>query len=84
MAGLPEREKAAVMFVAQGGTLRDAARALGVSDSAMQQSKRNLGVKVLEFMGSDVLRDVQRRPQRRDGLEPTREKLACRHERCAA
>jgi len=50
--GLPERERVAVLFVAEGKTLREAARSLGVSDSAMQGSKRSLGVKILEFMGN--------------------------------
>ena len=82
-AGLSERENTMVVFVAEGKTLRDAAHVLKVSDSTMQNSKRNLGVKILEFMGSGILREVQRRPQWQEGLEATKEKMACRHQRVA-
>jgi len=83
-AGLPERERVAVLFVAEGRTLREAARSLGVSDSCMQGSKRRLGVKILEFMGADIMVEVRRRPQWRSNLEATREKHACRVLRQAA
>jgi DNA-directed RNA polymerase specialized sigma24 family protein len=83
-AGLPERERVAVLFVAEGRTLREAARSLGVSDSAMQGSKKSLGVKILAFMGADIMVEVRRRPQWRSNLEATRERQACRVERQAA
>jgi hypothetical protein len=83
-AGLPDREKAAVEFLLEGKTLREAGKALGFSDSSMQQSKRALAGKILEFMGPDILTQVRRLPQWRNGLDATREKQACRHERCAA
>lgn len=77
-AGLPERERVAVVLVAEGKTLRQAARYLGVSESSMQTSKRRLGVKILEFMGADIMIEVRRWPQWRNGLEATRERQACR------
>jgi DNA-directed RNA polymerase specialized sigma24 family protein len=83
-AGLPERERVVVVLVAEGKTLREAARSLGVSDSAMQTSKKRLGVKILEFMGADIMVEVRRRPQWRNSLEATREKQACRVHRQAA
>jgi DNA-directed RNA polymerase specialized sigma24 family protein len=83
-AGLPERERVAVVLVAEGKTLRQAARYLGVSESTMQTSKRRLGVKILEFMGADIMIEVRRRPQWRNSLEATREKQACRVQRQAA
>jgi DNA-directed RNA polymerase specialized sigma24 family protein len=83
-AGLPERERVAVVLVAEGKSLREAARLLGVSDSTMQSSKRRLGVKILEFMGADILVEVRRRPQWRNSLEATRERQACRVQRQAA
>jgi hypothetical protein len=83
-AGLPEREKAAVDFLIEGKTLREAGRSLGVGDSTMVNSKKSLAGKILEFIGAGILHDVQQRPQWKDGLEATREKLACRHERQAA
>ena len=80
-AGLPERERAVIQFMVEGGSLRDAAHFLQVSDSAMQSSKRNVAVKILEFMGFDILVQIQRRPQWKQNLETIREKMACREER---
>jgi transposase len=74
----------AVVLVAEGKTLREAAQYLGVSESTMQTSKRRLAVKILEFMGTDILVEVRRRPQWRNSLEATREKQACRVQRQAA
>jgi len=65
----------------QGKTLREAAHALSVSDSAMQHSKRSVAAKVLQFMGCDILVQVQRRPQWKQNLETIRERMACREER---
>ncbi len=78
LAGLPEREKAVVQFMAEGKTLRQAAHVLQVSDSSMQSSKRNVGMKLLEFMGAGILVEIQRRPQWRQNLEAIRERMACR------
>jgi hypothetical protein len=49
----------------------------------MQTSKRRLGVKILEFMGADIMIEVRRRPQWRNCLEATRERQACRVQRQA-
>ena len=81
LAGLPERERVAIEFMVQGKTLREAAHVLRVSDSAMQQSKRNVAVKILEFMGAGILVEIQRRPQWKQNLETIRERMACREER---
>jgi hypothetical protein len=82
-AGLPERERAAVLLAAEGKTLREAARYLGVSESSMQTSKGRLGVKILDFMGADIMIEVGCRPQWRNSLEATRERQACRVQRHA-
>ncbi|MGA3181886.1 MAG: hypothetical protein ABSF38_16220 [Verrucomicrobiota bacterium] len=81
VAALPERERVAIGFMVEGKTLRDAAHRLGVSDSTMRDSKRNVAGKILDFMGFDILVQVQRQPQWKDGLDATRERLACRVER---
>src|SRR5258708_823529 len=72
VAALPERERTVIEFMAEGETLQAAARALRVSHSTMRTSKRNLGMKILEFMGAGILGEVQRRPQWKEGLEATR------------
>jgi hypothetical protein len=81
VAALPERERIAVEFMAEGKSLRDAARVLRVSDSAMQSSKRELRVKLLQFMGANILVEIQRRPQWKQNLDASRERTACRAER---
>ena len=81
VADLPERERLAVEFLVEGKSLRDAARVLRVSDSAMQSSKRDLRVKILEFMGANILVEIERKPQWKQNLETTRERMACRGER---
>ncbi len=43
--GLPEGEMAAIAFMVLGKTLRDAAHALRVSDSTMQNTKGASGIK---------------------------------------
>ncbi len=81
MAGLSDRERVAIEFMVEGRSLRDAAHVLRVSDSTMQSSKRDLRVKILEFMGVGILVDIQRRPQWKQNLETIRERMACRVER---
>jgi len=81
LAALPERERVAVELMGEGRSLRDAARVLRVSDSTMQSSKRNVAEKILEFMGFDILVQIQRRPQWKQNLETIRERMACREER---
>ena len=81
VAALPERERVAIEFMAEGKTLREAAHVLRVSDSAMQSSKRNLAVKILEFMGAGILVEIQRWPQWKQNLETIRARMACREER---
>ena len=81
VAALPERERVAIEFMAEGRSLRDAAHVLRVSDSAMQSSRRNVAVKILEFMGVGILMEIQRRPQWKQNLETIRERMACREER---
>ena len=83
-SGLSERERATVMSVAEGRSLQDVGIEFGVSNSAMQGTKRSLAGKILEFMGVEILVEVRRSPRWKDNLEATREKLACRHQRQAA
>ena len=79
-------EKLVVEFLSAGKTLRDVARKVGVSDSAMQTYRRKIAVKLLEFMGADVLRDLAIMPGWRINLDCEREAQACRNDRraCAA
>lgn len=80
-AGLNDRDRAVIEFVVEGRTLRDAAHALRVSDSTMQKARCNLALKIVEFMGLDILVEVRRSPRWKDSLDATRERQACRDER---
>jgi hypothetical protein len=79
---LPERERLAIEFMLEGKSLRDAAHVLRVSDSSMQSSKRSLRVKILEFMGAEILVEIQRRPRWKEHINAARERMACRYDRC--
>ena len=37
--------------------------------------------KIWEFMGFDILVQIQRQPQWKQNLEATKEKMACKHQR---
>jgi FixJ family two-component response regulator len=78
---LSKREKAMVQFVAEGKPLRKAARALRVSSSAVKNTKRDLALKLLDFMGADILVQVQRSPWWKKDLQAIQAKMACREER---
>jgi hypothetical protein len=81
VAALPKREKAMVEFMIEGKSGSSMARKLKVSDSTIRNSKRTLAIKIQEFMGFDILVQVQRRPEWKNNLASTKEKMACRHER---
>ena len=76
-------EQLVVEFLSAGKTLRDVARKVGLSDSTMQNYRRKIAVKILEFMGSDVLADIAHMPWWRISLDCERESQACRAERRA-
>ena len=58
------------------------ARKLRVCSSTINNCKSDLAVKNQEFMGCEILVDVQRSPRWKQDLETIREKMAYRHERC--
>ena len=81
MSGLSARERAVIECLVDGRSLRDVAHAFHLCDSSIQGTKRNLAVKILEFMGFDILIQVRKSPRRKDDIMTGRERLACRHER---
>jgi FixJ family two-component response regulator len=81
MAGLSTRDQAIIQFMIEGKTGSALARKLKVCDSTISNSKRNLAVKILEFMGCEILVDIQRSPRWKQDLQATRERMACREER---
>ena len=83
LARLSQIEQMVVEFLCAGKSLRDVAQQVGVCDSTMQRHRRQIGVKVLEFMGADVLRDIVHEPGWRISLDCERESQACRNDRRA-
>jgi DNA-binding NarL/FixJ family response regulator len=76
-------EQLVVEFLSAGKTLRDVARQVGVCDSTMQHHRRQLGMKILAFMGTEALQDSVRMPGWRINLDCERETQACRNDRRA-
>ena len=82
IASLPERDQAIIQFTIEGNTTSTMAKKLKTTDSAISTSKRRLRIKIVEFMGPEILIEIQRRPQWKQNFEATKEKMACKHERC--
>jgi hypothetical protein len=78
LAAQAHRGRVLVTVVAEGSTLRDVARLLGLSDSGIQLEKRKLALALAEFMGANVLAESTRQPMWRDNLMAGRERRACR------
>jgi len=76
-------EQLVVEFLSAGKTLRDVARQVGLSDSTIQNYRKKIAVKALEFMGADVLAEIAHMPGWRISLDYERESQACRNERRA-
>jgi hypothetical protein len=81
MAGLSRIEKLVVEFLSAGKTLREAGLKVGLSDSSMQTYRKRIAGKLLETMGSDILKDIMQIPGWRIGLDCERELMACRADR---
>jgi hypothetical protein len=80
-AALSPRDQAIVLLMIEGKSVSGMARKLKVSDWTVRNCRKNLGLKILEHMGPDILIQVQRSPKWKCDLAAVKEKLACRHER---
>jgi hypothetical protein len=80
-SGLSRRERAMIEFIIEGNNLRKAAHALRVSTSAIHASKRDLATRILDFMGPQILADIECRPRWKQDLDAIHEGMACREER---
>ena len=81
MAGLTKMELLVVEFLSAGKTLREAGRKVGLNDSKMQTYRKRIALKLIEAMGSDILKDIAQIPGWRIGLDCEREMMACRADR---
>lgn len=83
-ASLNDRCQAILHVLAEGGQLKELAKTLKVSTSTINNNKNQLKLKLLEFFGSDILKEISQMPQWRTNLLAHREMLACREERMPA
>ena len=81
MAGLSERDKAIINYLVQGKPLASLARRRHLNTSKLLYHKRRLADAIANFMGSDILIQIRRKPNWKDSLDASRERLACREER---
>lgn len=81
LAKLSEREKAVVEGLLTGQTASEVARSLSVDPTTIRYFKQRLALKILDFMGADILREVVKRPGWRNCLHATRQRLACKNHR---
>jgi hypothetical protein len=80
-ASLTKVEKLLIACLINGQTLMDAAKQARVHYSTMISYRQKLAAKLLEYMGTEILRDITQIPQWRIGLDCERELMACRADR---
>jgi hypothetical protein len=78
---LTRLEKLLIECLINGQSLTDAAKLARVHYSTMLSYRQKLAVKLLDFMGTDILRDIACTPHWRIGLDCERALLACRADR---
>ena len=83
-ATLNERCQAVLQTIAEGGQMKEVALKFKISNSTIQNTRIQLAVKIREFFGVDILKEISRLPQWRNNLLAHREMLACREERMPA
>jgi hypothetical protein len=81
MASLSARDQAIIGCLVEGKPLATLARRRHLNTSTILYHKRRLGDAVLEHFGKDIIPQVLRKPHWKDGLDASRERLACREER---
>jgi DNA-binding NarL/FixJ family response regulator len=80
-ADLPANERAVVEFLLEGKSGSCIARKLKTTDSRIQTIKRHLARSLVEFMGADILQEIQRWPAWKNNINASKERLACKHQR---
>jgi hypothetical protein len=78
LASSSDREKSVVEGLLAGLNGSEIARSFKVDPSTIQYFKKRLTMKILDFMGLDILIEIERRPGWKNNLNAEREKLACR------
>ncbi len=81
MASLSARDRAIINCLVAGKPLASLARRRHLNTSTILYHKRRLADAIANFMGTDILIQIRRKPNWKDNLDATREKMACREER---
>jgi hypothetical protein len=81
MASLSARDQAIINCLVEGKPLASLARRRHLNNSTLLYHKERLASKIQNFMGSDILIQIRRKPNWKDNLDASRERLACREER---
>jgi DNA-binding CsgD family transcriptional regulator len=81
VSGLSARDQAIINCLVEGKPLASLARRRNLNTSTILYHKRRLADAIANFMGSDILIQIRRKPNWKDSLDATREKMACREER---
>jgi DNA-directed RNA polymerase specialized sigma24 family protein len=82
VADLPARERAVVEFLIEGASGSAIARKLKVDSSKIKAIKQHLAQAIIKFMGPEILQEIQRLPGWKNSILATRERMACKYERC--
>jgi hypothetical protein len=81
LSSLSKRDVAIINCLVEGKPLASLARKRHLNASTVRYHKERLASKIQDFMGSDILIQIRRKPNWKDALDVTRAKLACRDER---
>jgi hypothetical protein len=81
MATLSARDQAIINCLVEGKPLASLARRRHLNTSTLLYHKRRLADAIQNFMGADILIQIRRKPNWKDNLDASRERLACREER---
>ena len=81
LSGLSKRDVAIINCLAEGKPLASLARRQHLNNSTLLYHKERLALKIQDYMGADILIQIRRKPNWKDSLDATREKMACREER---
>ena|ERR1035438_5241048 len=81
LAGLSKRDVAIIDCLAEGKPLASLARRRHLNSSTLRYHRERLALKIQEYMGPDIIIEIQRRPQWKDSLDATRARQAVRYDR---
>ena len=79
LMSLTDREKSVVEGLLTGLNGSEIGRALGLDPSTIRYFKQRLAIKILEFMGPDILVEIRKSPKWKNNLNANRERLACKN-----